>query len=147
MSKGTAMTRNRGTLLGVFALCSFAAGCGGYARTPEQWTDDTYKLLEQQNEAVKDCYEKSLKSNAKLEGNVVVSFIVDNKTGRVRKAKIDINRTTAGDPARKCVLDSLRDLKLTPGDAAEGHAVFTWEFNRTIINEDGTTTVSEPPKS
>ena len=103
MSKGSTMNRQNGALLVILALGSLAAGCGGYARTPEQWTDDTYKLLEQQNEMVKDCYERSLKANAKLEGNVVVNFIVDNKTGRVRKAKIDVNRTTAGDPVRKCV--------------------------------------------
>lgn len=120
------------------ASLPFAAGCGGYARTPDQWQTDTYKLLEAQNEPIKACYNKALRSNPKLEGNVIVTFVVENDTGRLRKARIDNSRTTAGEPVRKCVLDSLRDLKLTPPDASTGKGTYTWEFKAVFVKEDGT---------
>lgn len=131
-------------LLAAVALIG-SVGCGGYARTPDQWTDDTTKLLDAQSETIRACYEKTLKGNPKLQGQVTVSFIVEDKTGRVRKAKIDTNRTTAGDPVRKCVLDALRDLKLTPPDEAQGRASFQWDFHPIYIKEDGTPLETAPP--
>ena len=94
----------------VLGLSSFAAGCGGYARTPEQWSDDTTKILEAQNEPIKACYNKALRADPKLAGLVFVTFTVEDETGRIRKVKIDNSKTTAGEPIRRCVLDSLRDL-------------------------------------
>ncbi|MBK6513693.1 MAG: AgmX/PglI C-terminal domain-containing protein [Polyangiaceae bacterium] len=122
----------------LLASLPFTTGCGGYSRTPDQWQTDTYKLLEAQNEPIKTCYNKALRSNAKLAGNVIVTFVVEDDTGRVRKARIDNSRTTAGEPVRKCVLDSLRDLKLTPPDASTGKATYTWEFKAVFVKEDGT---------
>lgn len=133
------------TVLAACGLASLVVGCGGYARTPDQWSDDTSKLLEAQNEPIKACYNKSLRANPKLEGNVVVNFVVENDTGRLRKAKIDNSKTTAGEPVRRCVLDSLRDLKLTPPDQNTGRASYTWEFNAVFINEDGTPADTQPP--
>lgn len=129
--------------LAVLAVSSI--GCGGYARTTEQYSSDTYKLLEAQNEPLKQCYVKTLRSNPKLAGTVTVSFTVDNDTGRVRKAKIDQGRSTAGEPIRKCVLDVLQDLKLTPPDKNEGRAQFTWDFKPIYVNDDGTP--AQPPPS
>jgi hypothetical protein len=119
-------------------------GCGGYARSQEQWSADTYKLLEAQNEPLKQCYVKVLRSNPKLAGSVTAAFTVDNDTGRVRKVKIDNGRSTAGEPIRKCVLDALQDLKLTPADKNEGRGQFTWEFKPIYVNEDGTP-AEQPP--
>ncbi|MBL8743179.1 MAG: AgmX/PglI C-terminal domain-containing protein, partial [Myxococcales bacterium] len=104
-------------LVPTFAV-SLLAGCGGaMTRTEAQWTEDTYKLLETQNEAIKKCYNDELKKNPRLEGSVVVDFHVDNKTGRFKKVRIDKKKTTAGDPVRKCVTQVVQDLKLTPGDS------------------------------
>lgn len=109
--------------------------CGGFARTPEQWTEDTYKLLESKSGDVQTCYNDALKKNPLLEGKVTVDFIVHNRTGQVAKVRVDANKTTAADPARKCVVNAVEDLKLGPPDANTGKATFTWEFKREIVKE------------
>lgn len=122
-------------LVPTFAV-SLLAGCGGaMTRTEAQWTEDTYKLLETQNEAIKKCYNDELKKNPRLEGSVVVDFHVDNKTGRFKKVRIDKKKTTAGDPVRKCVTSVVQDLKLSPGDVNDGQASFTWEFKANVTEE------------
>ncbi|NUP10322.1 MAG: AgmX/PglI C-terminal domain-containing protein [Polyangiaceae bacterium] len=135
------------TVCSLALASSLAIGCGGYARTPDQWVDDTNKVLEAQNQPIKECYNKALRSNPKLEGNVVVNFVVENDTGRLRKARIDTSRTTAGEPIRKCVLDAVRDLKLTPADANTGKATYTWEFKAVYVKEDGSPVDAAPPPS
>ena len=122
------------SLLAPLALASI--GCGGYTRTPEQWTEDTRQVLEAQNEFIKSCYERELKQNPKLEGMVSVNFVVDNGTGRIRKVKLNDAKTTAGDPVRKCVMDNIKDLRLKPADANTGKATYTWEFKATVPAAD-----------
>ena len=121
-------------LLTPLALASI--GCGGYTRTPEQWTEDTRQVLEAQNEFIKSCYERELKQNPKLEGTVSVNFVVDNGTGRIRKVKLNDANTTAGDPVRKCVMDNIKDLRLKPPDANTGKATYTWEFKAVVPPAD-----------
>ncbi len=123
-------------LAGAFGALSSLVGCGGYTRTPSQWTEDTYKLLETKNESIQKCYNSELKKNPGLEGMVTVDFHVDNRTGRVRKVKIDKQKTTAGDPVRKCVTTAIQDLKLTPPDANDGQAKFQWEFKANVAPAD-----------
>jgi len=133
--------------LGALALAStlVSVGCGGYTRTPDQYTDDTFKVLSAQSEPIRACYNKVLKGNPQLNGNVTVNFIVDNKTGRIRRVRIDNARTTAPEPVARCVLDSLHDLKLTPADKNEGRATWTWEFKQVFVKEDGTPLEVRPP--
>lgn len=133
--------------LGALALVStFAAvGCGGFARTPDQYSDDTYKILAAQSEPIRACYNRVLKGNPRLDGNVTVNFVVDNESGRFRKVRIDNARTTAPESVRRCVLDVMHDLKLTPADKNEGRATFTWEFHKVWVKEDGTPLETEPP--
>ena len=122
-------------LISTFAV-SLVAGCGGaVTRTQAQWTEDTYKLLETQNEAIQKCYNTELKKNPQLAGTVVLDFHVDNKTGRFKRVKIDKKKTTAGDPVRKCVTQVVQDLKLSPGDVNDGQANFTWEFKANVTEE------------
>lgn len=124
---------NKLTLALALAFTSVAIGCGGYTRTPDQWTEDTYKALESHNGEVKKCYEEALKKNQNLEGTVTINFVVENKTGRIRKAKVDGGKTTAGEPVRRCVLESLKDQRITPPDANNGRATYTWEFKRNVV--------------
>lgn len=124
----------RGLVLPIVATTLLA--CGGNARTPEQWTEDTYKLLETKNADVVTCYNEALKKNPLLEGQVTVDFIIHNKTGQFAKVRVDANKSTAAEPARKCVVDAVQDLKLGPPDANTGKATFTWEFKREIIKEE-----------
>ncbi|MBL9025168.1 MAG: AgmX/PglI C-terminal domain-containing protein [Myxococcales bacterium] len=119
-------------LLPVALLTSAAVGCGGYTRTPEQWTEDTRQVFEAQNDFIKTCYNRELKQNDKLEGTVTVTFLVENDTGRIKKVKLDDSKTTAGDPARKCVMDNIKDLRVKPADWNNGKGSFTWEFKATV---------------
>jgi hypothetical protein len=120
-------------------LAAFVAGCGGNARTPEQWTEDTYKLLESKSSDVQACYNEELKKNPLLEGKVTVDFVIQNRTGQFAKVRVDANKSTAADPARKCVLKAVEDLKLGPPDQNTGKATFTWEFKREIVKEPAPT--------
>ncbi len=124
------------TLTLALALAPLAVGCGGYTRTPEQWSEDTHKLFEQQSEFIKNCYARELQQNPKLEGTVAVTFVVHNGSGKVGRVKLDDARTTAGDPVRKCVMDNIKDLKLKPEDANTGKGTFTWEFKAIIPPAD-----------
>lgn len=119
-------------LTGLTLALLSATACGGYTRTPEQWTEDTRQMLEAQNEFIKSCYNRELKGNPKLEGNVTVKFLVENGSGRVKRVKLDDSGTTAGDPVRKCVMENIKDLRIKPPDANDGRATFTWEFKATI---------------
>ena len=118
--------------LPVALLAASAVGCGGYTRTPEQWTEDTRQVFEAQNDFIRTCYNSELKQNAKLEGTVTVNFLVENDTGRIKKVKLDDSRTTAGDPVRKCVMDNIKDLRVKPADWNNGKGSFTWEFKAAI---------------
>lgn len=122
----------RTMIMGLALVAASATACGGYTRTPEQWTEDTRQMLEAQNEFIKSCYNRELKANPKLEGNVTVKFLVENGSGRVKRVKLDDSGTTAGDPVRKCVMENIKDLRIKPPDANDGRATFTWEFKATV---------------
>lgn len=129
-----AMNSNRiSACFAIPLIGSLLTACGGFTRTPEQWTEDTYKLLESKSGDVQKCYNEQLKKNPLLEGKVTVDFIVHNRTGQVAKVRVDAAKTTAGDPVRKCVVDNVEDLKLGPPDANTGKATFTWEFTKEIV--------------
>ncbi len=134
-------------LLGLAVLAFASAACGGYTRTPEQWTEDTRQMLEAQNEFIKSCYNRELKSNPKLEGNVTVKFLVENGTGRVKRVKLDDSGTTAGDPVRKCVMENIKDLRIKPPDANDGRATFVWEFKATVPAPEPEAAADAPPAS
>ncbi len=135
-------------LLPLAALALFATACGGYTRTPEQWTEDTRQMLDAQSEFIRTCYNRELKQNPKLEGNVTVKFLVENGSGRVKRVKIDDSGTTAGDPVRKCVMENIKDLRIKPPDANDGRATFTWEFKATIPAADAPAAdAAAPPAS
>jgi hypothetical protein len=132
-------------LLSSVLLSALAVGCGGNARTPEQWTEDTYKLLETKSPDVQSCYNEELKKNPLLEGKVTVDFIIHNRTGQFGKVRVDANKSTAADPVRKCVLKAVEDLKLGPPDANTGKATFTWEFKREIVKEPAPAPAGDKP--
>ena len=90
---------------------------------------------------------KALTKNSKISGEF--KFFRPNPAGdgttqHFYTVKIDNGRSTAGEPIRKCVLDALQDLKLTPADKNEGRAQFTWEFKPIYVNDDGTPAATPP---
>ena len=106
---------------------TLAAGGCGTARTAEVYRDDTRKLLEPKSGQLKACYDGVLKTDASAGGKVVVRFAIEAKTGRLVDAKIDAG-TTAPERLRQCVLASLSDITLDPGDRRRGVATWSWDF-------------------
>ncbi len=123
--------KTQATALGLFAATALLGlvGCGGDARSPADWEQDTQKMLETSNEAIKTCYNAELQKNRKLNGSVTVTFTVIRGNGHVKKPKVDQARTTGGDALKKCVIDNIQDLKLDPPDANHGQGTYTWIFN------------------
>lgn len=110
------------------ALGLFAAGCSFMARGPEQYRDDTRALLETKNSSVKACYDEALARDPSLAGDVTIHFTVEKKTGIIRDAEIDPDKTSAPQSLAQCVLSAMDGLQLTPEDQRDGIATFTYTF-------------------
>jgi hypothetical protein len=107
---------------------TLAAGGCGTARTADVYRDDTRKLLDQKGGQLKACYDGVLKTDPKAGGKVVVRFAIEAKTGRLVEAQIDAG-STAPERVRQCVLASLGDITLDPGDRRRGVATWSWDFS------------------
>jgi hypothetical protein len=126
----TMMQRTRfGVLLsvGAFAL----AGCSGsfYARSPDDYRTATRALLETRESSFKQCYEGVLASTPDAAGTVAVSFVVEEKTGKIT-SPASLPESTAPEPLRECVVKGLDGLALDPPDQRKGVATMTFEFAR-----------------
>ncbi len=113
----------------VLALASLV-GCSFYARGPEDYRKVTRDLLEKKNEKIEDCYKGELAASETAQGNVVVRFDVEAKTGNLTNIKVVDKKTNASENLQKCVVDALQGLKLDPPDQRTGEATFEWDFSR-----------------
>ncbi len=114
--------------LALLALAVGAVGCSFAARDANMYAQDTQKVLESRNDAIKTCYDQTLKTDAKVAGTVTVKFTVKADTGELSDVKVDAAGTTAPEALSQCVLTSLQGLKLAPPDDQEGLATYTWNF-------------------
>ena len=114
--------------LALLALCVSAAACSVNVRDPNMYAQDTQKVLESRNAAIKTCYDQALKTDAKVAGTVTVKFTVKADTGELTDIKVDAAGTTAPETLSQCVVTSIQGLKLAPPDDQEGLATFTWNF-------------------
>jgi hypothetical protein len=114
--------------LALFALTVGAVGCSVAARDANMYAQDTQKVLETRNSAIKACYDQALKTDSKVAGTVTVKFTVKTETGDLTDIKVDAAGTTAPDALAQCVVTSIQGLKLAPPDDKEGLATFTWNF-------------------
>jgi len=117
----------------LLALVAGAAGCEFHARSPEQYRDDTQKLLATKSSELQACYDAALKQNKTLGGTVTVKFVVKEETGELTKVALDPAGTTAVAPLTDCVLTALNGLKLNPPDAREGQASFAFDFQSKTV--------------
>jgi len=113
---------------GVFLAAITMFGCTFYARSQEQYRDDTSKVLETKTAEINTCYDAVLKSNASAAGKVTVVFTVEEKTGKIADAKADASRTTAPPPLVDCVVNAINGLVLQPPDQRKGNATFEYDF-------------------
>ena len=124
--------RNR-TVFNIFggflvAASAVMPGCSCVARDAETYRADTRSLLETRTRAVKDCYDVALTTDPKLDGQVVVTFKVEKKTGKILDTAVDKARTKAPDSLSKCIVEAVDGLTLDPVDQREGQATFSWTF-------------------
>ena len=114
--------------LALLALAVGAVGCSVAARDANMYAQDTQKVLESRNDAIKTCYDQALKTDTKVAGTVTVKFTVKPDTGDLTDIKVDAAGTTAPEALSQCVVTSIQGLKLAPPDDQEGLATFTWNF-------------------
>ncbi len=103
------------------------AGCSFMARDQESYRADTRTVLEQNKSQVKACYDQALAQNQDLNGQTVIKFTVQAKTGNFVNAAIDPS-STAPESLNQCILDTVQGLQLDPVDQRDGNATFTWKF-------------------
>lgn len=124
------MIRRNTIVLGALAAVSlFSVGCTFYARSPQQYRDDTAKVLESKNAEINTCYDAVLKTTPAASGKVTVTFTVEEKTGKIIDTKAEPARTTAAQPLIDCVVNALNGLMLQPPDQRKGNATFEYDFS------------------
>ena len=112
------------------SLLGATAGCTFFARGPEQYRDDTTKLLATKSAELDTCYDNALKTAPTAAGKVTVVFTVEEKTGKISDAKADPARTTAPQALVDCVVTAINGLVLDPPDQRKGSATFEYDFAR-----------------
>jgi len=112
----------------LMAASTVVPGCSCVARDAETYRADTRNVLETQSRAVKDCYDVALTTDPKLDGQVVVTFKVEKKTGKIIDTAVDKERTKAPESLSKCIVDAIDGLTLDPVDQRDGLATFSWTF-------------------
>jgi hypothetical protein len=111
-------------ILGSVAL---SMGCSFIARGEDQYRTDTRALLETRNADIRACYDKELEGNPGLNGDVVVQFTVEKKTGTITQVAA-AEGSSAPESLQTCVVTALEGLALTPEDRRDGQATFTYTF-------------------
>jgi len=120
-------------MLRSFSLATLAlvvGGCTFYARSPDQYRDDTSNLLSTKSAELNTCYDNAVKAEPAAAGKVTVVFAVEKKTGKIINVSADPARTTAPQSLVSCVVTSINGLVLAPPDQREGNATFEYEFVR-----------------
>lgn len=103
-------------------------GCTFYARSQQDYRDDTTKLLATKNAELDGCYDTVLKTTPGVKGKVTVQFTVEEKTGKIADVKPDAARTNAPQPLVDCVVNAINGLVLNPADQRKGLATFEYDF-------------------
>ncbi len=120
----------KSTIFSLLLVASSAVvpGCTCIARDAETYKNDTRSLIETRNKAIKDCYDVALTTDGKVAGEVIVTFTVEKKTGKIMNTQVDSARTKAPEALSKCIVEAIDGLTLDPVDQRDGQATFTWKF-------------------
>jgi hypothetical protein len=105
--------------------CSFEY----HARSPEDYRAATRALLESKQSDFTNCYAGVIKATPDAKGTVAVSFVVEEKTGKIVTPK-SLPESTAPDALQQCVVNGLNGLALQPPDQRKGVATMTFDFSR-----------------
>jgi hypothetical protein len=118
--------------MGAAALVALVlSGCSAsfFARSPDDYRQATRTLLESKESSFKQCYEGVLTSTPDAAGTVAISFVVEEKTGKIL-TPASLPESTAPEPLRECVVKGLDGLALDPPDQRKGVATMTFDFAR-----------------
>ena len=107
------------------AACSFEY----HARSPEDYRTATRALLESKQSDFTNCYAGVIKATPDAKGTVAVSFILEEKTGKILTPK-SLPESTAPEALQQCVVNGLNGLALQPPDQRKGVATMTFDFSR-----------------
>jgi hypothetical protein len=114
--------------LALLALVASSIGCSFYARSPEDYRDETQKLLDTKAADIKACYDTALMGQQDLQGKVTVAFTVEAETGMLKDVKVDPAGTTAPAELQTCVTNAVSGLALAPPDKRDGQAIWIYDF-------------------
>lgn len=115
--------------IAIFALMAFGAGCSFIARDTETYKKDNRSLLETRSSDVKACYDAALAADPALKGDVVVSYTIEKKTGKLTNITVLTDKTTAPEGLQNCVMSTLEGLVMPRADRRDGQVEsFTWSF-------------------
>ena len=106
-----------------------ACSASFYARSPDDYRQATRALLESKQSSFSSCYDGVLKGTPDAAGTVTVSFVVEEKTGKIITPAA-LPESTAPAPLQECVVRGLDGLALDPPDQRKGVATMTFEFAR-----------------
>jgi len=109
----------------VLGACSFEY----HARSPEDYRAATRALLESNQSDFTNCYAGVIQATPDAKGTVAVSFVLEEKTGKIITPK-SLPESTAPEPLQQCVVNGLNGLALQPPDQRKGVATMTFDFNR-----------------
>lgn len=115
--------------IALFALVAFGAGCSFIARDTETYKKDNRSLLETKSSDIKACYDAALAASPDLKGDVVVSYTIEKKTGKLTNVTVLADQTTAPEGLQNCIMGSLEGLVMPRADRRDGQVEsFTWSF-------------------
>lgn len=115
--------------IALFALVAFGAGCSFIARDTETYKKDNRSLLETKSSDIKACYDAALATSPNLKGDVVVSYTIEKKTGKLTNVTVLADQTTAPEGLQNCIMASLEGLVMPRADRRDGQVEsFTWSF-------------------
>ena len=117
--------------LGAALACTALAACSFeyHARSPEDYRAATRALLESKQSDFTNCYAGVINATPDAKGTVAVSFVLEEKTGKIITPK-SLPESTAPEALQQCVVNGLNGLALQPPDQRKGVATMTFDFSR-----------------
>ncbi|MCA9712034.1 MAG: AgmX/PglI C-terminal domain-containing protein [Myxococcales bacterium] len=115
--------------IALLSLVAIAAGCSFIARDTETYKKDNRALVETKTPDIRACYDAALAQNPSLSGDVVASWTVEKKTGKLTNITVLTDKSSAPEGLQNCVVSALEGLAFSEPDQRDGVVEsFTWSF-------------------
>lgn len=115
--------------IALLTLVALGAGCSFIARDVDTYKADNRNLLETKTSDVKACYDAALAADPNLKGDVVITYTIEKKTGKLTNMSVITDKSTAPESLQNCVIASVEGLTFPRPDRRDGIVQsFTWSF-------------------